>query len=187
MQSLRKCRVCGLEAHAEDDLNLFKTCKSSTYGKANECKKCDNSRYRNAVTSGQETREKVLRQKRNNHFKNKYGMTLEQRDKYVLSVGQCEICGKGLNERTAHIDHSHTKHKHVRGVLCNNCNTGLGKFGDNIEMLNKAMRYLIEREHMVNSNIFSLQHAMDNIYNGGYDAWKAYIDVVKNKYPKGAA
>jgi hypothetical protein len=26
----------------------------------------------------------------------------------------------------------------------------------------------------------------DLLYHGGYDAWKAAIDAVKNKYPKGA-
>lgn len=185
MQNLRKCRTCGLEANNEDELNLFKRSKSSSYGRDNECKQCDNNRYSNAVTKGSETRDKVLKQKRNNHFRFKYGMTLEQRDNYILSVGKCEICGKGLNEKTAHIDHSHTKHKHVRGVLCNNCNTGLGKFGDNIEMLNKAMRYLIEREHMVDSQIFSLQATMDTLYHGGYDAWKASIQAIKDQFPKG--
>ena len=32
--------------------------------------------------------------------------------------------------------------RHARGWLCNNCNTGLGAMGDNIEGLKKAMRYL---------------------------------------------
>lgn len=31
----------------------------------------------------------------------------------------------------------------------------------------------------------SIVDQLDTLYHGGYDAWKASIDVVKNKYPKG--
>jgi hypothetical protein len=30
----------------------------------------------------------------------------------------------------------------------------------------------------------SFADQFDTLYHGGYDAWKAMIDVVKNKYPK---
>jgi len=33
----------------------------------------------------------------------------------------------------------------------------------------------------------SFADQFDLLYHGGYDAWKAAIDAVKNKYPKGAA
>ena len=33
----------------------------------------------------------------------------------------------------------------------------------------------------------SIVDQLDTLYHGGYDAWKASIDVVKNKYPKGAS
>jgi hypothetical protein len=33
----------------------------------------------------------------------------------------------------------------------------------------------------------SIVDQLDTLYHGGYDAWKASIDVVKNKYPKGEA
>ena len=32
----------------------------------------------------------------------------------------------------------------------------------------------------------SIVDQLDTLYHGGYDAWKASIGVVKNKYPKGA-
>jgi rhodanese-related sulfurtransferase len=31
----------------------------------------------------------------------------------------------------------------------------------------------------------SIPDQFDLLYHGGYDAWKAAIDAVKNKYPKG--
>lgn len=33
----------------------------------------------------------------------------------------------------------------------------------------------------------SIADQLDTLYHGGYDAWKAEITAIKNKYPKGAA
>lgn len=51
---------------------------------------------------------------------------------------QCEIC-KSIDK--LHIDHCH-KTGIVRGILCFNCNHGLGNFKDNIELLKKSIEYL---------------------------------------------
>ncbi len=51
----------------------------------------------------------------------------------------CECCG--LTEQKLHWDHCHNSHEH-RGWLCNNCNTGIGKLGDNLEGVLKAVDYL---------------------------------------------
>lgn len=51
---------------------------------------------------------------------------------------QCECCGK---EKELHLDHDHESGK-FRGWLCTNCNTALGKLGDNIEGLLRAIHYL---------------------------------------------
>jgi hypothetical protein len=32
----------------------------------------------------------------------------------------------------------------------------------------------------------SITEQLDTLYHGGYDAWKAQIQAVKDKYPKGA-
>lgn len=52
--------------------------------------------------------------------------------------GCCEICGR---ERPLHIDHDHQTGD-VRGLLCISCNTALGKLGDTVEGLMRAIRYL---------------------------------------------
>jgi hypothetical protein len=39
------------------------------------------------------------------------------------------------------VDHDHET-KHVRGLLCANCNTALGKFHDNPDLLYRAADYL---------------------------------------------
>jgi hypothetical protein len=53
--------------------------------------------------------------------------------------GCCSIC-KRLLEKPC-IDHCHTTGK-IRGILCNNCNAGLGMFKDNPEWCEKAAEYL---------------------------------------------
>lgn len=40
-----------------------------------------------------------------------------------------------------HIDHCHQQMK-FRGVLCEQCNKGLGHFEDNVELMTKAIAYL---------------------------------------------
>lgn len=55
---------------------------------------------------------------------------------------RCECCGGEPNGQGAlHLDHDHVL-GNFRGWLCSNCNTGIGKLGDNIEGLRKAIAYL---------------------------------------------
>lgn len=64
-----------------------------------------------------------------------------------MEVKRCRICGKpltkvgGTKDQVAHIDHDHETGK-VRGLLCQECNIGLGKFRDNTEYLLSAISYL---------------------------------------------
>ncbi len=77
-------------------------------------------------------------------LKSKYGITLD----YYLSLlnkqkNRCAICRKSepfLNRRLA-IDHCHRTGK-VRGLLCTNCNTFLGRIEDNPKLLERAIAYV---------------------------------------------
>lgn len=52
----------------------------------------------------------------------------------------CECCGR-TQERHLELDHCHETGK-FRGWLCIQCNTGIGKLGDNVEALERAIAYL---------------------------------------------
>lgn len=66
---------------------------------------------------------------------------------YNSQKGACFICNyellpsTNIKEKQATVDHDHKTGK-VRGILCHNCNRGLGMFKDDIFRLKKAVRYL---------------------------------------------
>ena len=55
----------------------------------------------------------------------------------------CAICGtKDTGNRKAfHVDHCHDTGK-IRGLLCGNCNSGIGNLRDDINLLQRAIEYL---------------------------------------------
>lgn len=76
-------------------------------------------------------------------------MSSEEHDsKMVEQNNRCAICRK-LFTKTPHIDHKHsccstrkTCGKCNRGLLCDDCNLGLGRFKDSIKILSNAIQYL---------------------------------------------
>lgn len=57
---------------------------------------------------------------------------------------ECAVCREPLSQdHRVHVDHSHES-GHVRGLLCLNCNVGLGMFRDDPARLRLAALYLEE-------------------------------------------
>lgn len=71
------------------------------------------------------------------HIRTRYRMSHEKA--VELMERPCEICGEEW--RRLNVDHDHKTGK-VRGSLCGKCNRGLGLFGDNVDMLRRAIAYL---------------------------------------------
>ena len=82
------------------------------------------------------------------YLKRTYNITLDQYvDIYIRQKGKCRICktdGFQIN-RSAKvklcIDHCHATGV-FRGLLCPNCNRGLGVFQDNLQIFKNAVEYL---------------------------------------------
>ena len=58
--------------------------------------------------------------------------------------GGCAICNATSSDNRGHrlhVDHDHATGK-VRGLLCKACNTALGNFKDNTDLMAKAIEYL---------------------------------------------
>ena len=88
--------------------------------------------------------------KRKKELARKKGLRLEEYDQMVKACdGKCHICGKeekrkgraGFVSSNLSIDHCHNTGK-IRGLLCHDCNTGIGKLKDDTELMMKAIEYL---------------------------------------------
>lgn len=74
-----------------------------------------------------------------------FGITLEQYNQlFTQQEGKCAICDKHqLNEKKAlAVDHDHSNGV-IRGLLCQNCNKGIGNLQDSIEILESSIEYLL--------------------------------------------
>ena len=106
-------------------LSNWYTNSSSRDGYASYCKAC------------------LKRRGRRSHIKRNYGITLEELAAKIESQnGLCVIC---RTRSAVHVDHDHETGK-VRGVLCFECNNALGLFKEDVDVLERAMRYLEEAE-----------------------------------------
>jgi hypothetical protein len=71
----------------------------------------------------------------------KYGLTVERYDQMMRETGGvCAICRERPTDRLV-LDHCHASTV-ARGVLCTQCNSGLGMFKDDIDRLYAAIEYL---------------------------------------------
>ena len=81
---------------------------------------------------------------KNRHLKRKYNINLEEYNRlWEEQEGCCKICGEHetVQDKSLVVDHNHETNK-VRGLLCNDCNSGIGFLKDNITVLAKAIEYL---------------------------------------------
>ncbi len=93
-----------------------------------------------------ENPEKYKASIRNSYLKKFYGITTEYYENLLVDQGGgCAICNKSPedNRKRLAVDHCHDSGI-IRGLLCHDCNTGLGKFKDNTNILLAAGSYLKE-------------------------------------------
>jgi hypothetical protein len=112
------CKTCKMEK----SLDSFGKHKGRRLGLADSCRDCRN--------------QTALFQR--------FGITKEERKRMSDDHGnKCAICDIHQLELslTLAVDHCHTTGK-IRGLLCVNCNQGLGKFKDNPSLLEAAIKYL---------------------------------------------
>lgn len=87
---------------------------------------------------------------RNRYLTRTYGITENEYNAMLLTQDNaCLLCKTEFSAEWGPdapvVDHCHT-HGHVRGILCNECNRGLGYFHDNKETLMNAIKYLSEED-----------------------------------------
>lgn len=126
-EGMRRCPDCEAIKPLED----FPRNKSGNKGRGGYCKPCHNLRGTKSKKRHGGFQEY--------HRRQRYGMALGDFDSmFQEQGGLCALC----RERPAeHVDHDHVTGV-VRGILCFNCNGGLGQFRDRVDIMAKAIDYL---------------------------------------------
>jgi hypothetical protein len=125
---MKICTKCGCEKILED----FGSAPSLKSGRHSWCKTC--------------LKDRVWESKLKSH----YNLTLTDYNELLDSQnGACAICGLEPTSRRLAVDHDHaccpgekSCGKCVRGLLCTNCNLGIGAAQDNIAILEAMIIYL---------------------------------------------
>lgn len=138
------CKKCGIKKPISD----FRKHPPNKLGRSwvdGSCKDCVRKYKRETRAKWRANNlEKSRKQLKNWSLIRTYGITLDDYNKMFDEQQECcAICrvhNSKLNKPLA-VDHSH-KSGNIRKLLCAKCNTGLGMFQDNKNLLSLAINYL---------------------------------------------
>jgi hypothetical protein len=139
---MKKCRCC-LERKPNDRYPISYTGNPST-----KCQDCWDAGF-------QGVNNRITGTFRDYWLRKKFGIGEEDYQlMFDRQEGKCAICnssepggrkaGAGGAVKNFFVDHCHITGQ-VRGLLCNNCNRGMGLLGDSIENLERAILYLRDK------------------------------------------
>ena len=130
---MKQCVTCKLTK----EKNCFHKHKGLADGLHKQCKICRKeyaTRRKDIIAS----------QQRKYKLKSTFGISSKQYDELLKEQNNlCAICNihQSRLKRAMAVDHCHKTGK-VRGLLCSNCNTGIGNLRDSIKLLERAIEYL---------------------------------------------
>lgn len=131
------CTRCGLSKPVSE---YYKS-KREKDGIKYQCKKCDKKASKLHYKTNQAYRERMAQRVRERGLA-RFDLTTKQyEDMLVEQNGVCAICYKNNGKKSLAVDHDHRTGV-VRQLLCMNCNTALGHFKDDPELLERAIEYL---------------------------------------------
>jgi hypothetical protein len=133
--TLKTCKQC----KEEKDLTAFQKDCSKKDGLRPECKQCTSINRKNTYNFETRRKHELNRKYKDGH--NEYLRLHEKQN------GKCAICGCAENGRykSLSVDHCHDTGK-IRGLLCNNCNRGIGLLQDSCKVVENALQYLKEHK-----------------------------------------
>ncbi len=140
MKTCTKCKI-------KKPLDRFTKDSRRADGAGSWCKVCHNERHwvnreeNNAKCKAHYAANKA--KYKNYHRLKSYGVSQEQYDSmFENQKGCCAICNQTLDQsKNTCVDHCHKTGK-VRGLLCANCNFGIGHLKDSIPLIESAIQYL---------------------------------------------
>lgn len=141
----KTCATCK-ESKAIDCFTSYLESRTQKRRIESRCKDCEAIRNKNYFKNNPGY---ITSRHRKWAIQNRYGLSLDEYNNFLEKQnGVCAICGL-LDKKSLAIDHDRSCcfeggscGKCVRGLLCTNCNNGLGRFKDNLEYLKSAIKYL---------------------------------------------
>lgn len=151
---MKRCQRC----KEIKPLDEFFADKNQYDGHARMCKSCAVSRHQQWVEENREQVNRYARQRYKNEphryaeyeRKKHYGMPPGEYDRMLAAQdGRCAIC-KSTDPGGTRISHFHVDHCHdtnrIRGLLCGNCNLGIGYLRHDERILRAAIEYIASRK-----------------------------------------
>lgn len=146
----KRCGTCG-KTKSLADFNRYE--KNKVDGRQPRCRECQ---QKSNVAWREKNRERSRARAREwnranpeaaaeHHYKARYGITWAQYDAmFTQQGGLCAICRRECpsGNRLA-VDHDHSTGQ-VRALLCTPCNQGLGRFHDDMGLMERAIQYLAD-------------------------------------------
>jgi hypothetical protein len=114
--------------------------KENNDGLSSWCTECMGIQYKEYM-SREEAKANKKEWSRLYHVKKYYGLEKEEYLELMEKCIFCPICLKELKDEEKVVDHCHETNQ-VRGLLCSRCNFLLGNARDDIEIIEKAIKYL---------------------------------------------
>jgi hypothetical protein len=146
----RVCKHCGVEKPKHD----FHKRSGYKDGIRPYCKTCRRKYELDNYHKNKDNRPYCYSTDRDRKLKYQYGISLAEYDVMLSRQGGCcAICGTSdTGKRKAfHVDHDHNTGR-IRGLLCGNCNSGIGNLRDDVGLLNRAIQYLLANSKSVEVN-----------------------------------
>ena len=136
-EGLKYCSVCLVAL----PLAAFWNKRTSSDGTGSTCKPCALKQHAEWRRANRELRVAYSRRQQ----LKRYSLRPEDYDAMLVAQdGRCAICRSadpGRGDKHFSVDHAH-EDQHVRGLLCHQCNRGLGTFRDDPDSLRAAAAYL---------------------------------------------
>ena len=138
--SMKVCKTC----NQKKPLDQFPAGKGYKDGIRPHCIECRREYENASFHKHKHKRPHVYEEDKDRKLKRAYGIGYaEYLTMLEVQNGCCAICGTDDfgNRKAFHVDHCHDTGK-VRGLLCGNCNSGIGNLRDDIGLLQRAIAYL---------------------------------------------
>lgn len=149
------CPECGLYKPTLEfkKLTTSSALRKSPDGYSRACTPCFKEKvfvYSEAdAPSNRKARRRDKRARRIEQVATTYGLSEEDYLQMIDAQGnKCAICEQKKEGKVLCVDHDHKSGK-VRGLLCHNCNVGLGNFKDDPKIIVSAIGYLQKYQEAV--------------------------------------